>query len=77
MAREIKNINIKIDLEKRTIEFPVEVKTINFRKVTKSSNRGLNTEYVVRNEEINIIGRGSKEELAIENFKEQYQQRMR
>lgn len=63
--------------QKEKIKIPVKIVKINFRHVTKSANRGLNTEYIVKNEELGIIGRGSKEDLAIENFKEKYQLKMR
>ena len=70
-------IKIEIDLGEKTIEIPIKIIPINFRNVTKTSNCGLNTEYIVKNEEIDIIGRGSTERLATENFKREYQSLMK
>ena len=74
---EIKNINIEINLGQTTIKIPIKIIPFNFRNVTKTSNCGLNVEYIIRNDKLNIIGRGSKEQLAIENFKKEYQLKMR
>lgn len=74
---EIKNINIEINLGQKTIEIPVKIIPINFRNVTKTSNRGLNIEYIIRNDKLGIVGKGSKEQLAIENFKKEYQLKLR
>ena len=64
--------NIDIIYKEEKLKIPIEIVKINFRSVTKHSNLGLNIEYIVKNEEIGIIGRGSKEGLAMENFKKEF-----
>ena len=68
---------IEIIYKKEKLEIPVKIVKIDFRSVTKSANHGLNTEYIVKNKELGIMGRGSKEGLAIENFKKEYQLKKR
>lgn len=73
---EIININIEISFGEKTIEIPIKIIPLNFRNVTKTSNYGLNTEYIVKNDKLDIVGKGSKEQLAIENFKKEYRLKM-
>jgi len=62
---------IEIIYKNEKLEILVKIVKNNFRSVTKSANFGLKTEYIIRNDKLGIIGRGSKEGLAIENFKEE------
>ena len=68
---------IEIIYKGEKLKIPIKIVKNNFRSVTKHSNLGLNIEYIVKNEELGIIGRGSKESLAIENFKSEYQLKIR
>lgn len=70
----IETMVVKIGNEEIRFRVPLHINTLSFDPVTKHSNLGIDIEYIIKNEYLSVVGRGSSESKARKNFQEEFRE---
>jgi hypothetical protein len=70
----IETMVVKIGNEEIRFRVPLHINTLSFDPVTKHSNLGIDIEYIIKNLDLSVEGRGSSESKARVDFQEKFRE---